>query len=110
MSASLMTTTVVFTLDNTVPTRATPLTTTFTPVSSCLDRWLQPYPTASTIYSFELYEAKYAECQAANQTQPMFSSGLCLSGHRLATITQYLKLPESSDQSHRLWKGVCGSK
>jgi hypothetical protein len=110
MSTGLVTTIVVSSLDNIVPTQATPLTTTFTPASSCVDRWLQPISTSPTIYSSALYDAKYAECQAANQTQPVFSPGLCPSGHRLATITQYLKLPEASDQSHRLWKGVCCSK
>ncbi|KAF2133981.1 hypothetical protein P153DRAFT_353197 [Dothidotthia symphoricarpi CBS 119687] len=83
-----------------------PLTTVYTPPSSCVDRWIQPNPLDTVISSVLGYASRmYLSCQAGG-IAPTYSPGVCPSGQRLRNITEY---QFSNGGSDRAWKGICCS-
>lgn len=107
-----ITTSVVSSLSGFRPTDVTPLTTAFTLPLRCTDRWFHTSGFQSvqvtTVRSGVWHlDPLYTNCLAANATTAVYFPGRCPNGETMASITEYMTLPESADGSHRLWHAFC---
>lgn len=112
-------TTVVSTFVSIQSDNVVPLTTTFTPELACTSRWLQPWvdiPWIVSNYNNQLYgpfvtrDRLFETCRPGNVQNAKYSPGLCPSGQKIAKLTEYVTLPQSSDQSNRMWEASCCPK
>jgi hypothetical protein len=89
-----------------------PLTTTFTYPSSCINHWVQLQP-GDPISSISLYSKRgigsyFESCQPDSGTiGPYYSPGVCPSGQTIATIIEYSTASATGGGSDRQWAAIC---
>jgi hypothetical protein len=104
--ASLGTVTTTFLPDPFFRSTVAPLTTTFTPASTC-STWTQLYPNEADYYSAYVSKFQDKSCSpSGGGTQQLYSPGICPSGYTMYSITEY-RVPSVTAGNDRLWAGHC---